>query len=63
MGAARASLASTPAALLFLAMHLSLSWMLLQNNLWLTILLALVVYPAGWLLIRHSWRSSPEPSS
>ena len=63
MGAARASLASTPAALLFLAMHLSLSWMLLQNNLWLTILLALVVYPAGWLLIRHSWRTSPEPSS
>jgi hypothetical protein len=62
MGAARAFLASTPATLLFLAMHLSLSWTLLHGNSWLAISLAAVVYPAGWLLLRRAWRTGPESS-
>jgi hypothetical protein len=63
MGAARASLASTPAVVLFLAMHLSLSWSLMFLDPWPVIWIALAVYPAGWLLLRHSWRTSPESSS
>jgi hypothetical protein len=60
MGAARASLASAPAALLFLAMHLSLSWSLMLLGPWPVILIAMVVYPVGWLLLRRAWRTSPE---
>jgi hypothetical protein len=60
MGAKRASLASTPAALLFLAMHLSLSWSLMLLGPWPVILIAMVVYPVGWLLLRRAWRTSPE---
>ena len=63
MGAARASLASTPAALLFLAMHLSLSWGLMFFDPWPVIWIALAVYPAGWLLLRRAWRTGPESSS
>ena len=63
MGAARASLASAPAALLFLAMHLSLSWGLMFFEPWPVIWIALAVYPAGWLLLRRAWRTSPESSS
>ncbi len=60
MGSTRASLSSTPAALLFLALHLGLSWSLMFLNSWPVILIALVVYPAGWLLLHSAWRSSPE---
>jgi hypothetical protein len=63
MGAARASLASTPAALLFLAMHLCLSWSLMFFDPWRVIWIALVVYPAGWLLLKRAWRTSPETVS
>jgi hypothetical protein len=62
MGTARASLASTPAALLFLAMHLCLSWSLMFFDPWPVIWIALIVYPAGWLLLRRAWRTGPESS-
>jgi len=58
MGTARASLASTPAALLFLAMHLCLSWSLMFFDPWPVIWIALAVYPAGWLLLRLAWRTA-----
>jgi len=60
MGAARASVASTPAALLFLALHLGLSWSLMFFDPWPVILIAMVVYPAGWLLLRSAWRTGLE---
>ena len=60
MGAARASLASTPAALLFLALHLGLSWSLMFFDSWPVIWIALVVYPAGWLLLRSAWQTDPQ---
>jgi len=60
MGAARASLSSTPAALLFLTLHLGLSWSLMFVNPWLVIWIALVVYPAGWLMLHIAWRTRPQ---
>jgi hypothetical protein len=65
MGSAKASFTTSPAAVLFLAMHLCLSWTLLHLNWWTTIPVALVVYPSGWLLLRRrlAWQtsSSNEP--
>jgi len=63
MGTARASLASTPAALLFLALHLCLSWTQMFFNSSTTIWIALVAYLAGWLLLRSAWRTGPATES
>ncbi len=60
MGSARATLASTPAALLFLALHLGLSWSLMFFDPWPVIWIAAIVYPAGWLLLQSAWRSGAD---
>jgi hypothetical protein len=59
MGSARATLASTPAALLFLALHLCLSWSVMFFDPWPTLWIAAIIYPAGWLLLRSAWRTGP----
>ena len=60
MGAARASFSSTTAALLFLALHLALSWSWMFLDPLPVIWIALVVYPAGWLLLYNFWQIAPE---
>ena len=60
IGAARASFSSTTVALLFIALHLGLSWSWMIFDPLPVIWITLVVYPAGWLLLYNFWQISPE---
>ena len=59
LGASGANFQSARAALVFLLLHLSSTWLNLQLHQPLLVLPALVLYGLGWWLLRASWQGGP----
>lgn len=56
LGASGANFTSTRAAVAFLVLHLSLTWLNVQLHQPLLVVPALVLYGLGWWLLKVSWR-------
>ncbi len=59
LGESGANFKSMRAAILFLLLHLSLTWLNAQLHQPLLVVPALVLYGLGWWLLQMSWRSGP----
>ena len=59
LGVSGANFKSVRAAILFLLLHLSLTWLNAQLHQPLLVVPALVLYGLGWWLLQMSWRSGP----
>ena len=59
LGASGANFRSGRAAVVFLLLHLSLTWLNVQLHQPLLVVPALVLYGLGWWLLESSWRTGP----